>query len=282
MADSPFQAIRGTVVLVGKAPDGDSVRFDPDDARRLRSLEGFEEGAVGEDGTIQLRLEGIDAPERSFQGEAQPRAEPARDALLAELGFARVEFDAQGTVTSARPETRPATILSRAFDVTGRPVSYLLPAEEDPPPEGELERVDAALLRRSVNVRLLAASLVYLLLYESTPAANRETLRAVAARAREAGEGVWAADATASFTLERQASVGPRGALVFPKLFRRATEYLREERDATFPAWLREQGADDDEVLVGGERTRLSALVRQDGRRVTFEADLLDLVFAEG
>jgi len=285
VADTPFQAIRGKVVLLGKAPDGDSVRFDPDDARRLRSLDGFEEGGVSDDGTVQLRLEGIDAPERSYQGEAQPRAEPARDFLLAELGFTDVRFDPRGTVTRARPATRAATILSRAFDPTGRPIAYLLTPDDDPPPEGELERVDAALLRRSVNARLLEASLAYLLLYDSTPAADRQTLRAIAARAREGGEGVWAADSTASFALTDQASIGPQGALVFPKLFRRATDYLRDGFEGSFPAWLRQArsgtGPEDDEVLLAGERTRLSALVRQQGRRVTVEADLLDLVFVE-
>jgi hypothetical protein len=50
MASSPFQAIRGDAVLVGKAPDGDSARFDPDDARRLRSLARFDADAVSEDG----------------------------------------------------------------------------------------------------------------------------------------------------------------------------------------------------------------------------------------
>ncbi len=285
MADAPFQAIRGKVVLIGKAPDGDSVRFDPDDARRLRSLDGFEEGGVSEDGTVQLRLEGIDAPERSYQGEAQPRAEPARDRLLDRLGFEDVAFDAEGTVTRARPETRPATVLSRAFDPTGRPIAYLLTPDDDPPPEGELEDVDAALLRRSVNARLLERSLAYLLLYDSTPPANRATLRAIAARAREGGKGVWAADATASVALADQASIGPEGALVFPKLFRRATDYLRDEFEGSFPEWLRQArsgtGPEDDEVLLDGRRTRLSALVRQQGRRVTVEADLLDLVFVE-
>jgi len=290
MATPPFLVIRGTVVLLGKRPDGDSVRFRPAAPGRLARLAGFDrERTLSEDGTAQLRLEGIDAPERAYAGEAQPRALPARDALLRALGFTRVRTNAEGEVTAATPRTRPATIVARAHDPNGRPIAYLLGADDDPPEDGTtLPAVPAALLRRSRNAALLEAGLAYLTVYRSTPAANRRTLRAIAARARARDAGVWAADRTASFPLRRQADIGPQGALVLPKLFRRATDYLRDRAEGfrgTLPQWLRtagpEPGAEDDEVLLGRRRTRLSALVRQRGDRIIVTADLLDLVFVE-
>ena len=60
----------------------------------------------------------------------------------------------------------------------------------------------------------------------STPVAHRGYLRDLAAEARKTGAGVWADDTSAEFALEDQASIGPEGQLILPKLFRRATDYL--------------------------------------------------------
>jgi hypothetical protein len=191
-------------------------------------------------------------------------------------------------VLDATPPTRPVAILSRAFDVTGRPVAYLLADRSDAPPDGADVPVPAALLRRTLNASQLAGSFAYLTLYDTTPAAHRRALRAIARRAREEDRGVWQADSTGSFSVATQAALGPDGDLILPKLFRRATDYIADRDDGfegTLVAWLRqamvESGPEDDEVLVAGGRTRLSDLLTQRGSRVRFDpdADLLDLVF---
>jgi hypothetical protein len=94
---------------------------------------------------------------------------------------------------------------------------------------------------------------------------------------------VWARDRTASFALPDQEAIGPDGALVLPKLFRRCTDYLRGRSPGqTLPDWLRvDPAARDDEVLLDGRQTRLSALVDQDAERISFGADLLRVVFVE-
>lgn len=48
-----------------------------------------------------------------------------------------------------------------------------------------------------------------------------------AAEARTTKLGIWNRDATADFSLADQASIGPDGQLILPKLFRRCTDYLK-------------------------------------------------------
>jgi hypothetical protein len=92
---------------------------------------------------------------------------------------------------------------------------------------------------------------------------------------------VWARDRTASFSLPDQDAIGPDGALILPKLFRRCTDYLRGRSSGqTLPDWLRaDPAARDDEILLDGRQTRLSARVDQDAERILFGADLLRVVF---
>lgn len=84
-----------------------------------------------------------------------------------------------------------------------------------------------------------------------------------------------------------QASIGPDGQLVLPKLFRRCSDYLRTRTpEETLPDWLRTHGPperpEDDRVIVGGDvQTRLSELVRQNETSIEFPVDLLDIVFVE-
>ena len=55
-------ALRGELVVVGKQPDGDSIRFVPDSPALLRRLRRADRVRVSSDGSVQLRLDGIDRP----------------------------------------------------------------------------------------------------------------------------------------------------------------------------------------------------------------------------
>jgi hypothetical protein len=158
---------------------------------------------------------------------AQPLGVEARDQLLKLAGFGKVQFDADGSVTSAVPTTRPAVILTAAAEVNGRPVSYVLPLGDNLPPDGQWVEVDRTLLRRTLNAKLLQSGLAYLTLYTSTPAIHQDTLREIARRAKEQRRGVWDRDETDEFRLVDQNSIGPAGVLVLPKLFRRCSDYLK-------------------------------------------------------
>ena len=287
---SPFLlALHGELVVVGKRPDGDSMRFVPDRPELLLELHRADRIRPSGDGSLQLRFEGIDTPETHYGEDSQPLGEDARNGLLATTGSV-VVFDDDGVVVSADPERRPAVVLSQAAEANGRPVSYVLVDDPDAPPDGRWTEVTPELVRRTANARQLAGGLAYPTLYTSTPATHRRELRAIATEARAAGAGVWALDQTAEFPLVDQASISPEGALVLPKLFRRCTDYLKAVGGGfagTLPDWLVAVSATgtrpEDDRLVIGERTEvsLSALVQQRNARIVFGGDLLDIVFVE-
>jgi endonuclease YncB( thermonuclease family) len=281
--------LRGSLVVEGKAPDGDSIRLIPDSPELLDELRRADRIRRSRDGSVQLRLEGIDAPETSYGPAGQPLGVVARNRLLKLAGFTGVKrAPGSATVTSARPNRVPAAALAQLADANGRPVCFLITGH-DLPTDGEYASLDQdGLLERSLNHALLEDGTAYLTLYDSLPPALRRRLRATAAQAREADLGVWARDTTAEFELIDQESIGPQGQLILPKLFRRCTDYLdtRSSRRQTLPQWLRETGDDrrpeDDRVIVAERiETRLSELVEQRNRTIAFSADPLDLIFIE-
>jgi endonuclease YncB( thermonuclease family) len=271
-------------VVIGKQPDGDSIRFVPNSPDLLDDLRRGWRVRRSSDGSVQLRLEGIDAPETHYGELAQALGAQARDALLELCGFREIRRDGE-VVVSATPERRPAAILTELVDPNGRPVSIML-VDEDLP-DGDYVDVSDELLARSANTALLADGSVYMTLYDSCAPPIRAAFRRVAANARGRRLGVWGRDQTAGFELVDQDSIGPDGQLVLPKLFRRCSDYLRTRTpDETLRDWLRTHGPpdrpEDDRVIVGGrEQTRLSALVEQRGTSIAFLADLLDIVFVE-
>ncbi len=290
---APFlMALHGELTVIGKSPDGDSMRFIPDTPQALQDLARADRIRVTKsDGSVQLRLEGIDTPETHFGQFAQPLGDMARDWLLEHVGFSDVAFDASGKVTAATPAKRRAVVLSKAADPNGRPISYLLVDHDDPPPDAQFAEVDAELLRATVNAASLEQGVAYLTLYSSTPARHRRTLRAIAADAREQQLGVWATDDTENFELLNHDSIGPPdGELVLPKLFRRCTDYLKA-RDAGFagllPEWMTAVSAtgrrpENDLLLIGGKtEVALSTVVQHLNDRIRFTADILDVVFIE-
>lgn len=275
--------VRGRILVVGYAPDGDSVRFVPDRLTTLRGLENGDRLEPNEDdGSVQLRLDAIDSPEKDYQGEAQPLALPARDALLARVGFTGLTFSEGDTVESATPTELPAAIASSLVEVNGRPVALLYTgADAERFSDGADVEVDDALVDASVNAEQARNGLAYITVYSTTPQNVRTRFVALGQASRDAGGQVWAADRSGGFTLRTQADVGPEGALVLPKLFRRATDFLASDSEQTFDAWLADQGEDDDPVEIDGRRTTLSDLVSQDGDEVRLDADTLALVFVE-
>src|SRR5918997_4962624 len=120
-----MRSLRGELVVVGKSPDGDSIRFIPRSPALLRSLEGGERVDPSADGSVQLRLDGVDAPETHYNGLAQPLAEPARAELLAWCGFRDVRWDGE-QIGAATPARIPAAVLSALVDPNGRPIVLLL------------------------------------------------------------------------------------------------------------------------------------------------------------
>jgi endonuclease YncB( thermonuclease family) len=276
--------LRGRLVVVDKSPDGDSIRFAAATPALFGDLRFGDRVEPSADGTVQLRLDGIDTPEVHFNGQAQPLGAEARAELLDLVGFRNVRFRGD-EVEFAEPDSIPAAVLSSLVDINGRPIVLLL-VGDDLPADGAAVAPGDAPVERTANVALLGTGAGYGTVYETTPEPVRAALLAPARAARDAGRGVWAVDASASFELRSQASIAPGGALILPKLFRRCTDYLRTRMTGeTLVDWLRARRAgpnpQDDHVRVDGSEMFLSDLIRQDGRRISFTADVLEILFVD-
>jgi endonuclease YncB( thermonuclease family) len=300
-----FQVIRGSFVIVGFDPDGDSVRFIADDPQLYVTLQrAFTIKPSRRDGSVQTRFEGVDAPELHYGTAAQPLGQQARDTLLPLMGFAAIQFG--GATPTSVQAALPAggvrgAILTKAADPHGRPISYILldadatDANGQPFADGAAVHVDQALLSRTLNHQIVAGGTAYPLLYTSTPFEHRLEFRRVAAQARNAGLGIWQPDATSDFILETQASIDPNGQLIFPKLFRRCTDFFKAVNrgfSGDLADWLRStdnspQPTENDLVVLNDSRppqaiqVRFSSLISQRNRHVVFQADLLDIAFVE-
>ncbi len=311
MPNTPHHALTGRVVLTNYSPDGDSVRFIPRSHEsalaHLTALPGGHRLRRGHDGAVQLRLQGVDAPESHFMGVAQPLGARAREGLLRWLGFTRTDWRPHDQLcTACEPADVTATILSSQVDVHGRVIAYLLRGHVAT--EGAAQAIvdDVTVAERHLAVsathHLLETGLAYFLAYDSIPATHAVLLRERAAAARKARRGVWACDVTTSgFTLHDVSSIGPRGEQILPKLFRRCVSYLatgHTKHEASFTSWLRQHSSEGIDNLDDVVRTlpgaapdadpsapsapvRLSDLVRERGRRISLTVDPLDLVFRE-
>lgn len=288
---SPFYiALKGQFVIVGKEPDGDSVRFIADNLELYEHLYRHYRIKPSRDNSVQLRFEGIDATEIHYGGAAQPLGEPARNQLLDWMGFKNIQYKGN-RVLSAQPDAVPGFILSQAADANGRPISYvLLAGDAKKLQDGDWLKVDAALLKKTLNYKLLTQGLVYYTVYTSTPLAHRKLLRETALAARKANRGIWAEDTTEEFVLvDKESITAPAGQVILPKLFRRSIDYLKAVEggfQGNLQDWLIEvsQGSRDenDRVLIrDAVEVSLSDLIQQRNNQVVFQEDVLNITFVE-
>ena len=284
-----YNVIFGEFVIIGKQPDGDSVRFKADNPSLFSKLKNANRLKESSDGTVQLRFEGIDAPELHYGGTLQPMGRESRDRLLEWMGFRNVRYQ-ELTVSGSSPERVRGAIMSGMVERNGRPVAYVLgQAEATGLKDGSGIAVDDTRLRLTLNALSLEMGMSYFTVYNSMPAAQIKTFQTLAAKARTAKLGVWARDKTNEFTLENAGSINESGQLILPKLFRRATDYLSAKRknktNAGFKNWLIESRntaySQDGLLFERGNKKRLSDLIEQNGSRVRFKADTLELVFNE-
>ncbi len=283
-----FRLIRGKFVVKGKQPDGDSIRFVPDNLGLLMSLRG-PKPTLNPGDSVQLRLEAIDALETHYnQGRAdldhQPgrAAKPARSFLLDSVGIKNVVWDAnEHTVVSADDGT-PGYILSRSFEQNRRPVSFVY-AGASPEPDGASIFIDVPRLKASINYQSLLAGHVYPTYYEGVFASLRPALDDATGLARKANasDSVWAIDRTRSgLSIPPFKDLTETFALL-PKLFRRLSQFFKTNNDlAGFKAFLE---ADPDPCIFLPEvnPTSLHNFVEVVGGKVQMTVDPEQLMFRE-
>jgi endonuclease YncB( thermonuclease family) len=257
----PFILIQGTYHLVnrnpktgkesGFEPDGDSIHFKPANPDLLKRLaQPGRPYKLSNIGSLMLRLEGIDALELHYSPDAggasshQPRplADNARNFLTGQLGLNPVPYAPPRNVRVKPPVERDATpgfILSRALEINGRPVSFAF-AGKPPAEDGAEATLTTSLLKRSLNYKLVQNGHAYPLFYEGLFADLRNAMATAAGQARKNKRGLWPLDKSQTgLVVNGQADLETGGAL-YPKLFRRLTDYLAEKNGplAGFPAWL--------------------------------------------
>jgi hypothetical protein len=139
----PFLVLAGEFRIVGAQPDGDSIRFYPDDPSQWDDVGGPYAVQRNASGGAQLRLDAVDALETHYaipNGMAhQPLglALAARDALLRWLGFLSVTRDRE-TVTASEPEAVRGYVLTRSADKYGRCVSFAGRGDSPGPSGGQV------------------------------------------------------------------------------------------------------------------------------------------------
>jgi endonuclease YncB( thermonuclease family) len=282
--DTTYLVIKGNFVVIDKQPDGDSVRFRPDNTSLLKKLKRGYRIDPSKDGTVQLRFEAIDAPELHYLGDKQPMGREARDFLLNELGFSNYIYNDNDTITDAVPGEIRGGILSQAAETNGRPVSYVfLESDLAVFNDGERVGVDDALLAKSMNAKVLQAGMAYYTVYSSQPASHQVFMRSLAEEAKAANLGVWQVDKTSHFSLLTFNDI-TNNQLILPKLFRRCIGYLRD-REKGFSGdlkdWLLADADRDDAMLLGARQTTLSSLLEIEGTTVRVLFNPLEAVFIE-
>ncbi len=234
----PFTLVAGTFHVTGYSPDGDSIRFRPDNLNLLSSLPGGRL-EVNPRGHVQLRIEAIDTLETHFTPKGssgtfqQPSklADEAVNALLNFTGITDIRWTAnRRTVASAKDGTR-GYILSREVEKFGRPVSFLF-AGDPPEADGAQVMLKPDRLRDSYNFLAIQSGLAYATFYTGLFADLRQAITDAVKDARTKAKGLYALDVTnTGFEVETIADITDKF-VILPKLFRRLSEYISKTGSA--------------------------------------------------
>ena len=247
-----YRLVKGEYVAIGGQPDGDSIRFRPDNEDLLKNFpqgdaEISQRGVTK--GTCQLRFEGVDALELHYLTPADHQeinaARRARDFLLFDLlNYEDVQFDEdEATVTSSVPPAIRGYILTNGLDnaQNRRPVAFLYTGSTRRQ-DGSNVFVEAPMLIDSINARLLSAGEAYPLFYNNLPAVLRDFLTDLATQARsDGGLGLWPADKSLQ-GIEAHSKEDLQEHVFFPKLYRRLKDYFQQtgaDSLSGFDSWVR-------------------------------------------
>ena len=265
----PFTLIKGTFTPAFGRPDGDSLRFVPDDPAPLFRLRrrGRPPRVNPNNGSVQLRYEAIDTLEsRAFERWATA----ATDSNLELAGTDGGRREARGHV------------FSNQLGPHGRPIVFVFAGDTDAE-DGSEVFLTAEDIVSSLNVRQLERGLAYPLFYDTLFDDLRERCREVSLAARRESRGLWPDDRTleeVAFELDL-AALPP----IWPKLWRRIEAYARDEtlfdEDRPFsnlPLFMRLQR--DERVAVGDSPrfTGLDDLVAVTDDTVRLRVDPHELV----
>ncbi|RSM70653.1 nuclease [Kibdelosporangium aridum] len=283
--------IEGTFRIVGARPDGDSVRFYPNNLDDWNKVGGGRKVRRNKSGGAQLRLDGIDALETHFRTEDGETHQPPRFAkaasaeLLDFLGFTDVvRREKDDTVTSSEPLQAPGYIFTRTADIYGRCVAFAGKGEA-PGKSGTKIHVDVPMIQRTVNYHQLAHGLAYPTFYLKLFPDLRASMSEAAVAARDGQLGLWPKDVTQSGGKIVQTRSLSEDLVIMPKLFRRLADYLAlNDGDLSLGGFLDFLDQKDDRlfILSTGHWTSFDTIVEvidDDTVRLTVPPE--DIIFEE-
>lgn len=210
----PFKVIKGEFVPEAGRPDGDSMRFRPDDPTPLFLLRrrGRAPKINERNGTIQLRFEGIDTM------ESRAATPYSSDATLSNLELCGVP-DGIGTSRGF--------ILTNQIGPNGRPIAFVYSGESQEQ-DGADVFLDSELLKKSINYKQLELGHAFPLFYDTLFSDLRSELSILVARVRDTGLNIWSNDVTnigATYLGKNSLETMPP---LYPKLWRRLDKYSRD------------------------------------------------------
>lgn len=235
----PFTLIKGKFEPTFGKPDGDSLRFVPDDPSPIFKLRRRGRGPKinSNNGSIQLRYEAIDTMESSA---LQPFSSDATTSNL-ELAAAN---GGRGY------------ICSNQLGPHGRPIAFVFSGNTAINDGDDNVFLDTNDIMDSINVQQLARGHAYPLFYDTLFDDLRDRCAQVSNQAKSAGLGVWAADETNSgATWTGNADSLPP---IYPKLWRRIDKFVEDDTFfdpakpfANLTEWIDQRS--DERVSVPGQ-----------------------------
>jgi endonuclease YncB( thermonuclease family) len=274
----------------GPEPDGDTVRFEPNDPMMLEDLPRFSGRPpdLNARGNIAVRYEGIDALETHFKEAHQDLAfaNAARDRNLALLGFRDVAFSESNPNKVASVQGNPAEgfVIANGIEANGRLLG-LVYTGGPPAADGDKVFVDEVLFDGSLNARLVAEGHAYVEPYDTMPMALVRHARGIVKAARAAGKGLFAVeDVAVGRSTQIQDLATLKTLVLWPKLFRRLTSYFAEGHVGLggFDAWIRRDRIHQDDTLrlPDGEKGNMHDAYRIEGDRLELVFEPEDLLIA--
>jgi len=264
---SVYKVIHGHFHVKGYSPDGDSIRFEADDAVHWEFLN-WQNQQKFKAAKKQLRFEAIDALETHYLGFHQPQAFAiaALETLLAMLEITAVAYSLGVTRIVSACDAKPGFIAAAALDRFHRPVSFVFPDDVDLEDGAEV-MASALPVEQSVNYRMAEQGLVYPTFYLPLEPEIMAHFKPAIARARVTGRGLWAVDRTAGFEFDRPGVI-EEDVVILPKLFRRLASFLDRRGDFDLLVDYIHAGSDKVRLLDEGHDVWLRDLIHVDEREV--------------
>jgi endonuclease YncB( thermonuclease family) len=269
----PYRLVKGRYRVVNYAPDGDTIRFEPDDRAALGTL--GKDARFNARGHVPLRLEGIDALESHYSppsgggalSQPMPLARAATDFLLDFVGIRDVVWTSERRSIVSATDGAVGHILSRSVDKYGRLIAFSYAGDVDEQ-DGTEVFLDATRLGTSYNQSALGEGLVYPTFYWGLFADLRSALAAKTAEARAERRGIFARDATQTGVRVASLASITDEEVVLPKLFRRLSDFLVATGSVEGFATAMEANREPVLDLTTSNFTHFDTFIEQDGNVV--------------